>query len=262
MPQKYLAQGRSNATVEHYVSDMKALIKGRGSHPCILQWTAFNEGDCWPVFAEDNPPSVGGVVQLFKQLDPHRLVDTGSGDPSGWNTMGGHTTPGQSLAFNESGDVADVHSYPIPADPRPSNIRTQFGSAGTRYGMVGEYSGLGATPPSKQYLPGRCQHQNWCNCTSPGGNVPCHDCAANMTSLLAEAYVALAQVLQLRAASGDVAALVMTQVTDIELECDGFLNYDRTMKFTEAELKKVHDAHRAIVAKPLTGARPRSPVAV
>ena len=54
---------------------------------------------------EDNPPSVGGVVQLFKQLDPSRLVDTGSGDPSGWNTMGGHTTPGQSLAFNESGDV-------------------------------------------------------------------------------------------------------------------------------------------------------------
>ena len=50
MPQKYLRQGLSNATVQHYVSDMKALIKGRGSHPCILQWTAFNEGDCWPVF--------------------------------------------------------------------------------------------------------------------------------------------------------------------------------------------------------------------
>ena len=198
---------------------------------------------------EDNPPSVGGVVKLFKQLDPHRLVDTGSGDPSGWNTMGGATTPAQSLAFNESGDVADVHSYPIPAgDLRPSNVRTQFGPAGTRYGMVGEYSGLGATPASKQYLPGRCQHQNWCNCTS---NVPCHDCAANMTSRLAEAYVALAQVLQIRAASGDVAASVMTQVTDIELECDGFLNYDRTLKFTEAELKKIHDAHRAIVAKPL-----------
>lgn len=44
MPQKYLAQGRSNETVQHYINDMKALIKGRGSHPCILQWTAFNEG--------------------------------------------------------------------------------------------------------------------------------------------------------------------------------------------------------------------------
>ena len=40
----------------------------------------------------------------------------------------------------------------------------------------------------------------------------------------------------------------MTQLTDIELECDGFLNYDRTSKFTAAELQHVHDAHRAIKA--------------
>ena len=254
MPQKYLRQGRTNATVQHYVSDMKALIKGRGSHPCIIQWTAFNEGDCWPVFTEDNPPSVGDVIKLFKQLDPNRLVDTGSGDPAGYIPMGGPTTPGQSLAFNESGDVADVHSYPIPADMRPGNEHVQFGQGGTRYGMVGEYSGLGATPPDKQYLPGRCEHQNWCNCTSPGGNVPCHSCATNMTSRLAEAYVALAQVLQNRAASGDISASVMTQVTDIELECDGFLNYDRTLKFTDAELKKIHDAHRAIVERAILSA--------
>eukprot|EP01052_Picozoa_sp_SAG31_P051235 SAG31_NODE_12072_length_971_cov_0.899083_2_plen_140_part_01 len=109
MPQKYLRQGRTNATVQHYVSDMKAMIAGRGSHPCILQYTAFNEGDCWPVFTTDNPPSISGVVKLFKQLDPHRLVDTGSGDPSGNTPMGGQATQGQSLAFNESGDVADVH---------------------------------------------------------------------------------------------------------------------------------------------------------
>ena len=71
-----------------------------------------------------------------------------------------------------------------------------------------------------------------------------------MTSELALAYVALAQVLQSRAASGDISASVMTQLTDIELECDGFLNYDRTAKFTPAELKQVHDAHRKIVANP------------
>eukprot|EP01052_Picozoa_sp_SAG31_P063205 SAG31_NODE_22147_length_532_cov_1.434180_1_plen_71_part_00 len=67
-----------------------------------------------------------------------------------------------------------------------------------------------------------------------------------MTSRLAEAYIALAQLLQRRAASGDIAASVMTQVTDIELECDGFMNYDRTLKFTDGELHKIHDAHRAI----------------
>ena len=106
----------------------------------------------------------------------------------------------------------------------------------------------GATPSAKQYLPGQCQHQNWCNCIENGTRVPCFGCAANMTSELALSYVALAQALQLRAASGDISASVMTQLTDIELECDGFLNYDRTTKFTPAELRQIHDAHRKIVA--------------
>ena len=56
------------------------------------------------------------------------------------------------------------------------------------------YSGLGATPVQKQYLPGQCQHQNWCKCTVNNTRVPCFDCAENMTSELALSYVALAQV--------------------------------------------------------------------
>ena len=106
MPQKYLAQGRSNATVQLFVDDLKAMVAGRGSHPCILQWTAFNEGDCWKVFTEDNPPSIAGIVRLFKQLDPHRLVDTDSGNPSGVAPMGGSVTPGQEAAFNSSGSTS------------------------------------------------------------------------------------------------------------------------------------------------------------
>eukprot|EP01047_Picozoa_sp_COSAG01_P053328 COSAG01_NODE_5704_length_4086_cov_24.512415_1_plen_66_part_00 len=52
-----------------------------------MQWTVFNEGDCWRVFTEDNLQGggigVGGVAALFKQLDPGRLLDLASGDPSG-----------------------------------------------------------------------------------------------------------------------------------------------------------------------------------
>merc|ERR1712151_330006 len=96
-------------------------------------------------------------------------------------------------------------------------------------------------------------HQNWCNCTSHGKPGPCHDCASNQTSELALAYVALAQVLQARAASGDISASVMTQVTDIELECDGFMNYDRTVKFTATELQQIHDTHIGIVPRATEG---------
>ena len=67
MVQKY---GRaSKATVPLFVSDAAAMVHGRRNHPSILQWTAFNEGDCWEVF--DTPPhDVAGVVALFKRLEP------------------------------------------------------------------------------------------------------------------------------------------------------------------------------------------------
>merc|ERR1719410_3052985 len=48
MPQKY--GGATEATIPLFVQDMKAMIQGRGSHPCIVQWTAFNEADCFAVF--------------------------------------------------------------------------------------------------------------------------------------------------------------------------------------------------------------------
>ena len=149
MPQKYLAQGRTNETVRYYVSDLKAIIAGRASHPCILQWTAFNEGDCWSVFTEDNPEGgglgLGGIADLFKQLDPDHLLDLASGDPSGGSCpgkacpMGGAPTRAQSRALNESGDVSDVHTYPVPGHPLPGDGHTEFGIHGQRYAMIGEY---------------------------------------------------------------------------------------------------------------------------
>ena len=34
----------------------------------------------------------------------------------------------------------------------------------------------------------------------------------------------------------------------MELECDGFLNYDRTSKFSDAETEAVRKANQAIIA--------------
>merc|ERR1719373_58349 len=107
------------------------MIAGRGNHPCIVQWTTFNEGDCWGVF--DKPPySVKDIVNLAKQLDPTRLVDTNSG--GGANDL--HVA-----------DVNDVHTYPHPGDPKPS---------ATQYAMVGEFGGIGAFISGKEWVPGKC----------------------------------------------------------------------------------------------------------
>jgi len=44
-----------------------------------------------------------------------------------------------------------------------------------------------------------------------------------------------------------ISASVYTQTTDVETECDGFLNYDRSNKFTDAETSAIHDANQALI---------------
>ena len=44
-----------------------------------------------------------------------------------------------------------------------------------------------------------------------------------------------------------ISATIYTQITDVELECDGFLNYDRTHKFDAPTIKAVHDANIAMI---------------
>ena len=61
----------------------------------------------------------------------------------------------------------------------------------------------------------------------------------------AEAYIQMAAKIANRV--DQVSASVYTQTTDVELECDGFLNYDRTSKFSAADTAKVKAANQAII---------------
>ena len=47
--------------------------------------------------------------------------------------------------------------------------------------------------------------------------------------------------------AGHISASVYTQTTDVELECDGFLNYDRTSKFSAEGTAKIKAANEALV---------------
>jgi hypothetical protein len=38
------------------------------------------------------------------------------------------------------------------------------------------------------------------------------------------------------------------QITDVELECDGFLNYDRTNKFTAAQTTTIFNSNQQLIA--------------
>ena len=62
-------------------------------------------------------------------------------------------------------------------------------------------------------------------------------------------YVLMAE--KIIAERADVSYSVYTQTTDLENECDGFLNYDRTQKFGAADLQAVHAANTALIGKPV-----------
>ena len=198
MPQKY--GGATTATVAPFISDLTAMLAGRGNHPSILQWTAFNEGDCWQSF------SVPDVVAFIQDADPHRLVDTNSG--GGANDL-------------RIGDVNDIHAYPWPGNPRPS---------ATQYAMVGEFGGLGAFIPGKEWATGKCS--TYLHTPTPQDEA---DTYVNMTKKLLDYK-----------ASG-VSVCIYTQLSDVENECDGFYNMDRSNKFNAAQVAEIVAANRALI---------------
>lgn len=78
---------------DYYISDVQETISQLWNVPSIVQWEAFNEADMVADF------NASDIVQMFRQLDSHRLVDTDSGGPA--NDL-------------HVGDVNDVHTCILP----------------------------------------------------------------------------------------------------------------------------------------------------
>lgn len=62
----------------------------------------------------------------------------------------------------------------------------------------------------------------------------------------ASTYITMAK--QLLSAVANISGAILTQVTDLESECDGFLNYDRSHKLNAEQLAAVKSANEAIIA--------------
>jgi hypothetical protein len=200
MVQKY--GGATAATVPDFNAEIKAMIDGRGNHPSIVQWTVFNEGDCEAVF------NITATTQWVQAYDPHRLVDTNSGGP------------GNDLHI---ANVNDIHSYPWPGNPAPS---------ASQYAMIGEFGGLGAFVPGKEWAPGQCS--TYLRAKDPQEE--------------ADLYVQMAGNITVYRDTPGVSVSIYTQITDVENECDGFLNMDRTNKFNPAQMAEIVAANAQLIS--------------
>ena len=119
------------------------------------------------------------------------------------------------------GDIVDMHSYPGPGCPKPEPYRAA---------VLGEFGGLGMPIPGHVWT-----EKNW------GYR------AMSSQKELTRSYVnLLRKAWQLKDDPG-LNAVVYTQWTDVEAECNGFLTYDR--KVVKMDARQLLDAHQGKFAR-------------
>jgi hypothetical protein len=151
------------------------------------------------------------------QYDTARIVDlVRRTDPtrlvnnaSGWTDRG-------------VGDVHDIHSYPGPAAP-PNEER--------RAAVLGEFGGLGLPLKGHTWQ----DEKNW------GYR------SYESREALTDAYVTLLENLR-SLIGGGLSAAVYTQTTDVEVEVNGMLPYDRSM--VKADIKRMTAANKSLYLPP------------
>lgn len=154
----------------------------------------------------NHPSIVMWVVfnEGWGQYDTRRIVqDVRRLDPSRLlNNASGWTDA-------DCGDVLDIHNYPAPSAPQRS---------GARAGVLGEFGGLGLAVPGHLWKP---QHWGYQGVADSGE--------------LTEEYERFMQRVYALRDSHGLSAAVYTQLTDVEIECNGLLTYDRQIMKPDVE---------------------------
>ena len=141
------------------------------------------------------------IVIWTMQYDPSRLVNTASGGN-----------------FYPVGHIIDLHNYPDPAMPDPKLFGTE------RVIVLGEFGGLGLPLEGHTWQ----SKDNWGYQSFP-----------NKEELLSK-YTSFIERLEPLIRQG-LSAAVYTQTTDVEIETNGLMTYDRkVVKMPEGKLKDSH----------------------
>lgn len=141
------------------------------------------------------------VTKLVEKLDPTRLVDA----TTGWSDRG-------------VGDMHDMHKYPGPG---------MFPAEGDRASVLGEFGGQALVVEGHIWL-------------TDFSHAPSHYKTSTSPEALHQKYADMMKKLKALKEKG-LSAAVYTQTTDVELEVNGLMTYDREkMKFDEDELRKMN----------------------
>lgn len=195
------------AAVENWRGEFRNIIEGFYNHPSIVLWVTFNEA--W------GQHDTAGTTAWVAAADPSRLV-TGA---SGWTDYG-------------SGDVLDVHNYStFPTAP----VADGFGHH--RALVFGELGGHNLLLDGHLWVPGQ----------PPGKplSLELADRRLNYASVedMAAKYPLYFRNLRHFVARQGYQAMIYTQISDVEHECNGWLTYDRKIsKLPAKAFRRIHDS--------------------
>ena len=175
--------------------------------------------------------NVSNVVRFARLYDHTRLIDADSG--------------GEGLAAQGAFRVGDANDFHAGVWP-PTGPTA--GATATQFAMVAEYAGISFVTPGHAYQ----ARSNGASGKQP--NTPCDwgMIGPPLNSSLQVAQ-ALVEVMAYFAKNRTYSAGGIVQLTDIEAECDGLLNYDRVAKFSEAEAALVRNMSARLVQEPVQG---------
>ena len=195
--------------------------------PSIVMWNPYNEG--WTQPGEFLTHS---MLDFTRRYDRTRLVN----GPSGcWDWEGGHLLPKgwkwgdrvwtrhKPAGVCEAADTVDLHLYRGP---------DMFAVNDRRISFLGEFGGLGHAVPGHLWNETKDGKGNW----GYGGTDD-----TKTREGLEKTYLGLMDKVEDLAGKG-LGGAIYTQTTDVEIEINGLLTYDRkVLKYNPAVLKAAHE---------------------
>ena len=217
-----LSPYKAETTARYWLQrqEQKEMMDVLQAVPSIVMWNPYNEG-----WTQPDAFLTHAMLDFVRRYDPTRLVN----GPSGWcDFEGGSPTPTCHPKWEvphlpagvcEAGDVIDQHCYRGPEMPPVNDRRISF---------LGEFGGLGHP----------VEGHTWKEAKGSWGYGGIED--TKTREGLEKTYLGLMAKLGDLAEWG-LAGSVYTQTTDVEIEINGLLTYDRkVLKYNPEVLKKAH----------------------
>lgn len=208
----------SKEDASQFEFELEQMVEGLRNHPSIVMWILFNE--TWGQYDTKR------LVNRIRELDSTRLVNSASGCENFGvgDIIDGHQYPGPGPGPTKSWPSADQDEWQWEVKAMPDK---------TRAAVVGEYGGTFLFYPDHSWN----NHHDGLKPFLAAG-YPLLETSKELTANLETMLKTLYEMIH----SNGISAGIYTQLTDVEVECNGLITYDR--RIIKADTAKIRNFFR------------------